>query len=599
LKIEDYALIGDCHTAALVGRNGSIDWLCWPRFDSPACFAALLGTGDNGFWRISPLAGQVSARRHYRPGTLVLETEFETAEGAVSLIDFMPARSGQADLVRIVVGRRGRVAMQSEGVLRFDYGASVPWVTLGADRFSARAIAGPDMTLLCSPVPLENRDRRTVARFEVAAGETLAFVLTHAPSHLEVPRRVDPQKALADTEAFWKQWSANCKVDGPWADAVCRSLITLKALTYAPTGGIVAAPTTSLPERIGGVRNWDYRHCWLRDATLSLLALMNAGYYDEASAWREWLLRAVAGSPAQIQIMYGLAGERRLTELEIPWLAGYEGSKPVRIGNAAAAQLQLDVYGELMDALYQACKGGLARHDIAWGLQRTLLDHLEKVWVQPDEGIWEVRAAQRHFTHSKVMAWVAFDRAVKMVEGMGLPGPVERWRELRARIHADVCAQGFSRKRNAFVQCYGSEELDASLLQIAITGFLPPEDPRVKGTVAAIQRDLTEDGFVLRYRTHETVDGLPPGEGVFLACSFWLADNLCMLGRWDEARELFERLVGLTNDVGLLAEEYDPAAKRFLGNFPQAFSHVALVNTAMNLGSREKPAEQRAEKKAA
>ena len=599
MRIEDYALIGDCHTAALVGRNGSIDWLCWPRFDSPACFAALLGTGDNGFWRISPLAGQVSARRHYRPGTLVLETEFETAEGAVSLIDFMPARSGQADLVRIVVGRRGRVAMQSEGVLRFDYGASVPWVTLGADRFSARAIAGPDMTLLCSPVPLENRDRRTVARFEVAAGETLAFVLTHAPSHLEVPRRVDPQKALADTEAFWKQWSANCKVDGPWADAVCRSLITLKALTYAPTGGIVAAPTTSLPERIGGVRNWDYRHCWLRDATLSLLALMNAGYYDEASAWREWLLRAVAGSPAQIQIMYGLAVERRLTELEIPWLAGYEGSKPVRIGNAAAAQLQLDVYGELMDALYQACKGGLARHDIAWGLQRTLLDHLEKVWVQPDEGIWEVRAAQRHFTHSKVMAWVAFDRAVKMVEGMGLPGPVERWRELRARIHADVCAQGFSRKRNAFVQCYGSEELDASLLQIAITGFLPPEDPRVKGTVAAIQRDLTEDGFVLRYRTHETVDGLPPGEGVFLACSFWLADNLCMLGRWDEARELFERLVGLTNDVGLLAEEYDPAAKRFLGNFPQAFSHVALVNTAMNLGSREKPAEQRAEKKAA
>ena len=599
MKIEDYALIGDCHTAALVGRNGSIDWLCWPRFDSPACFAALLGTGDNGFWRISPLAGQVSARRHYRPGTLVLETEFETAEGAVSLIDFMPARSGQADLVRIVVGRRGRVAMQSEGLLRFDYGASVPWVTLGADRFSARAIAGPDMTLLCSPVPLENRDRRTVARFEVAAGETLAFVLTHAPSHLEVPRRVDPQKALADTEAFWKQWSANCKVDGPWADAVFRSLITLKALTYAPTGGIVAAPTTSLPERIGGVRNWDYRHCWLRDATLSLLALMNAGYYDEASAWREWLLRAVAGSPAQIQIMYGLAGERRLTELEIPWLAGYEGSKPVRIGNAAAAQLQLDVYGELMDALYQACKGGLARHDIAWGLQRTLLDHLEKVWVQPDEGIWEVRAAQRHFTHSKVMAWVAFDRAVKMVEGMGLPGPVERWRELRARIHADVCAQGFSRKRNAFVQCYGSEELDASLLQIAITGFLPPEDPRVKGTVAAIQRDLTEDGFVLRYRTHETVDGLPPGEGVFLACSFWLADNLCMLGRWDEARELFERLVGLTNDVGLLAEEYDPAAKRFLGNFPQAFSHVALVNTAMNLGSREKPAEQRAEKKAA
>jgi GH15 family glucan-1,4-alpha-glucosidase len=599
LKIEDYALIGDCHTAALVGRNGSIDWLCWPRFDSPACFAALLGTGDNGFWKISPAAQPSSVKRHYHPGTLVLETEFETAEGAVSLIDFMPVRSGQSDLVRIVTGRRGRVTMRTEGALRFDYGASVPWVTFGADRRSARAVAGPDMTLLCSPVPLENRGRRTWGQFEVAAGESLAFVLTHSASHLEMPRRVDPHQALAGTEAFWKEWSARGKSNGRWPEAVRRSLITLKALTYAPTGGIVAAPTTSLPERIGGVRNWDYRLCWLRDATLTLLSLMNAGYYDEALAWREWLVRAVAGSPAQMQIMYGLAGERRLTELEIPWLAGYEGSAPVRVGNAASTQLQLDVYGELMDALYQACKGGLARHDIAWGLQNALLAHLEKVWVEPDEGIWEVRAPRRHFTHSKVMAWLAFDRGVKMVEAFQLEGPVERWRALRSRIHADVCERGFSRKRNAFVQSYGAEELDASLLQIPLTGFLPADDPRVVSTVQAIRKDLAADGFIMRYRTHESVDGLPPGEGVFLACSFWLADNLCLQGRWDEAAELFERLVGLTNDVGLLSEEYDPAAKRFLGNFPQAFSHVALVNTAMNLGSREKPAEQRAEKKAA
>ncbi len=599
MRIEDYALIGDCQTAALVGRNGSIDWLCWPRFDSPACFAALLGTSDNGFWKIAPCDGSARTRRSYRPGTLVLETEFETAEGAVTLIDFMPVQSGQSDLVRIVAGRRGHVAMETEGVLRFDYGSSVPWVTIGADRLSARAVAGPDMALLCSPVPLENRERRTWARFEVGAGETLAFVLTHSPSHFETPRQVDAKHALAETEAFWKEWSARCKVGGRWSDAVCRSLITLKALTYAPTGGIVAAPTTSLPEKIGGVRNWDYRLCWLRDATLTLLALMDAGYYDEALAWREWLVRAVAGSPGQMQIMYGLAGERRLTELEIPWLAGYEGSKPVRIGNAASAQFQLDVYGELLDALYQACKGGLARHDIAWSLQTALLDHLAKAWEQPDEGIWEVRAARRHFTYSKIMAWVAFDRAVKMVEAFQLPAPVERWREMRSRIHAEVCERGFNRQRNAFVQSYGADELDASLLQIAITGFLPADDPRVLSTVEAIRRDLTVDGFVQRYRTHESVDGLPPGEGVFLACSFWLADNYCLQGRWDEATELFERLVGLANDVGLLAEEYDPIAKRFLGNFPQAFSHVALVNTAMNLGSREKPAEQRAEQKAA
>ena len=599
MKIEDYALIGDCQTAALVGRDGSIDWLCWPRFDSGACFAALLGTPENGFWRISPLGAPHATRRSYRPDSLILETEFETAEGAVTLIDFMPVRTSQSDLVRIVVGRRGRVAMESEGVLRFDYGASVPWVTLSADRKLLRAVAGPDMAVLCAPVPLENRHRKTCARFEVNAGETYAFVLTHTASHLDVLEKVDPHKVLGETEAFWREWCTHCKVGGEWRGAVRRSLITLKALTFAPTGGIVAAPTTSLPEKIGGVRNWDYRYCWLRDATLTLLALMDAGYYEEAGAWREWLVRAVAGSPEQMQIMYGIAGERRLPELEIPWLAGYEGSEPVRIGNAAAAQVQLDVYGELMDALYQGCKGGLAGHDVAWNVQRALLAHLAKAWIQPDEGLWEVRAPPRHFTYSKIMAWVAFDRAVKMVEGFGMRGPVERWRELRRRIHVEVCDRGYSHKRSAFVQSYGSEELDASLLLIPITGFLPCSDPRVASTVEAIRRDLTVEGLVMRYRTHESIDGLPPGEGVFLACSFWLADNLCMQGRWDEARELFERLVGLTNDVGLLAEEYDPVAQRFLGNFPQAFSHVALVNTAMNLGEREKPAEQRAEKKAA
>ncbi len=599
MRIEDYALIGDCHTAALVGRDGSIDWLCWPRFDSPACFAALLGTPENGFWKIAPAGNDFRATRRYRPDTLILETGFETADGAVTLVDFMPVHSLQSDLVRIVVGRRGRVAMESEGVLRFDYGASVPWVTLSADRKSLRAVAGPDLALLCSPVALENKDRKTCARFEAGAGETYAFVLTHGASHLDISQKLDPEKALGETEAFWKEWSARCSVGGEWSAQVRRSLITLKALTYAPTGGVVAAPTTSLPEKIGGVRNWDYRYCWLRDATLTLLALMGAGYYDEARAWREWLVRAVAGAPEQMQIMYGLAGERRMLELEVPWLAGYEGSVPVRLGNGAAAQLQLDVYGELIDTLYQACKGGLTGHDIAWSLQRALLAHLEKAWVEPDAGLWEVRGPPRHFTYSKIMAWVAFDRAVKMVEGFGVHGPVARWRELRRRIHSDVCRRGFSRKRDAFVQSYGSQELDASLLLIPITGFLPSDDPRVASTVEAIRRSLTVDGLVMRYRTREALDGLPPGEGVFLACSFWLADNLCMQGRRDEARELFARLAGLANDVGLLAEEYDPAARRFLGNFPQAFSHVALVNTAMNLGSREKPAEQRAEKKAA
>jgi GH15 family glucan-1,4-alpha-glucosidase len=599
VRLEDYALIGDCQTAALVGRSGSIDWLCWPRFDSAACFAALLGGPENGYWKIAPAKDDFTVSRRYLPDTLILETEFETAEGAVTLVDFMPIRSTQSDLVRIVTGKRGRVKMQSEGALRFDYGASIPWVTLSDGGKALRAVAGPDLALLCSPVPLENRDRRTCAAFEVSAGQTFAFVLTHAESHLDLTVKIDAQKALAETEAFWRRWSARCTVQGEWAGAVRRSLITLKALTYAPTGGIVAAPTTSLPERIGGVRNWDYRYCWLRDATMTLLALMDAGYYDEARAWREWLVRAVAGAPEQMQIMYGIAGERRLTELEIHWLAGYEGSKPVRIGNGAAAQLQLDVYGELVDTLYQACKRGLTGHDIAWDLQRALLEHLEKVWVEPDAGLWEMRGPPQRFTYSKVMAWVAFDRAVKMVETFGVSGPVERWRQVRDAIHADVCRNGFNAKRQAFVQHYGSEELDASLLLIPITGFLPAEDPRVVGTLEAIRRDLTVDGLVRRYRNREAVDALPPGEGVFVACSFWLADNLCLQGRWDEAHEIFERLLGLTNDVGLLAEEYDPAARRLLGNFPQAFSHVGLVNTAMNLYKREKPAEQRAEKRAA
>jgi GH15 family glucan-1,4-alpha-glucosidase len=599
LRIEDYALIGDRHSAALVGRDGSIDWLCWPRFDSAACFAALLGDERNGRWKISPAKEAISTKRAYRRDTLVLETTFGTAEGEVALVDFMPVRDRHCSLIRLVVGKRGRVPMHMQMILRFDYGASVPWVTRLPDGTGMRAVAGPDMAVLRAGAPLKGEDLTTVSRFEVAAGETVAFVLTHSPSHLEPPAATDPRRALHDTEAFWKKWAGQCKAKGEWAEAVRRSTITLKALTYEPTGGVLAAPTTSLPEQLGGVRNWDYRFCWLRDATFMLLGAMSAGYYSEAESWREWLLRAVAGAPEQIQIMYGIAGERRLPELEIPWLCGYENSAPVRVGNAAAGQLQLDVYGEVMDVLYQACKGGFAGSDAAWGLQSSLLAHLEKIWRSADEGLWEVRGPRRQFTHSKVMCWVAFDRAVKLVEQFGMKGPVERWRGLRDRIHADVCANGFDARRGAFVQSYGSQALDASLLLIPITGFLPAQDPRVLGTVAAIEKELVTDGLVRRYHTHEKVDGLPPGEGVFLACSFWLADNLVLQGRREEARELFERLLALRNDVGLLAEEYDPAAKRFLGNFPQAFSHVALVNTAMNLGETEKPVEQRAEKKAA
>jgi GH15 family glucan-1,4-alpha-glucosidase len=599
LKIEDYALIGDCHSAALVGRDGSIDWLCWPRFDSGACFAALLGDERNGRWQIAPADELRSVKRAYRADTLILETEFQTATCTVALIDFMPMRDQHCNLVRIVKGLRGSVSMQMQMILRFDYGATVPWVTRLEGGHGMRAVAGPDMTVLRADVPVKGEHLTTVSHFEVHEGMSVAFVLTHGASHLSLPPTPEPHKALLATEEFWKQWSARCKARGDWAGAVRRSAITLKALTYAPTGGVLAAPTTSLPEKPGGVRNWDYRFCWLRDATFMLLGAMSAGYYEEAEAWREWLLRAVAGSPEQMQIMYGIAGERRLTELEIPWLAGYERSTPVRIGNAAASQLQLDVYGEVMDVLYQACKGGLGGNEATWGVQSALLAHLEKIWRSPDEGLWEVRGPRRHFTHSKVMCWVAFDRAVKLVEQFGMKGPVRHWRELRERIHADVCANGFNSERGAFVQSYGSTELDASLLLIPITGFLPAADPRVVATVKAISEELMAGGLVMRYRTHQSVDGLPPGEGVFLACSFWLADNLLLQGRRAEARELFERLLALQNDVGLLAEEYDPVARRFLGNFPQAFSHVSLVNTAMNLGEGEKPVEKRAEKRAA
>jgi len=598
MKIEDYALIGDCQSAALVSRDGSIDWLCWPRFDSPACFAALLGRPEHGRWRIAP-KGEFKTTRRYRDGTMILETDFETADGAVTLIDFMPIRTQNPDLIRMVVGRRGRVKLEMQYVVRFEYGSAVPWVTRLGDNRGIRAIAGPDKVLLCSPVPLHGKDLTTEATFEVGEGDTLPFVLTYCPSHFKDPQPVDPQRSLALTEAYWRKWDERCTVTGEWRPFVMRSLMTLKALIYAPTGGMVAAPTTSLPEHIGGVRNWDYRYCWLRDATLTLLALMNGGFTDEAVAWREWLARAVAGTPGQMQIMYGLAGERRLDERELEWLPGYENSRPVRIGNAACGQLQLDVYGEVMDVLHVGRKSGLVTHEPVWALQRALLDHLEKVWTEPDSGLWEVRGPPRHFTYSKVMCWVAFDRAVKAVEHFGREGPVERWREIRQRIHDDVCRNGWNEKRGTFVQFYGSEELDASLLLLPITGFLPCSDPRVRATIEAIQRDLTHDGFVMRYRTKESVDGLPPGEGVFLACSFWLADCLILLGRRDEARALFDRLCRVANDVGLLAEEYDPVSRRQLGNFPQAFSHVALVNTAMNLSRESKPVEQRAEKKAA
>jgi len=594
-RIEDYALIGDCEAAALVGRDGSIDWLCWPRFDSDACFAALLGWEEHGRWRIAPRDAKTRVTRRYRGNSLILETRFETSEGAVLLVDFMPFRTETPNIIRLVVGERGHVVMDTELVLRFGYGAIVPWVTR-LDDGTLRAIAGPEMVLLRTSVHLVGhniQNMKTVGEFTVAAGETVPFMLTHAYSHLPPPAPIDPQSALDETEALWTEWSKKCRPAGHCSEAIIRSLITLKALTYWPTGGIVAAPTTSLPEQLGGVRNWDYRFCWLRDATLTLLALMNAGFGDEALAWREWLLRAVAGSPEQVQIMYGIAGERRLVEWEMPWLPGFRDSAPVRIGNGASNQLQLDVYGEVMDAAHQARRSGLATHESGWEVHLALLEHLATIWQEPDEGIWEVRGGRKQFVHSKVMAWVAFDRAIRSSEMFGFDGPVDRWRKIREEICDTTCAHGFDRERGSFVQYFGAKEVDASLLLMPSVGFLPVDDPRVKGTIAAIERDLVVDGLVVRYRTRTGVDGLEPGEGAFLACSFWLADAYVMLGRVDEARELFERLLELRNDLGLLAEEYDTRLRRQVGNFPQAFSHVSLVNTAHNLSHAAKPVHQR------
>ena len=597
-RIEDYALIGDCEAAALVARDGSIDWLCWPRFDSDACFAALLGSDEHGHWRIAARDDAARVTRRYRGDTLILETRFETAEGAATLIDFMPLRRANSHVVRLVRGERGKIAMCTELVIRFGYGSIVPWVSRLEDR-TLRAIAGPDMLVLRTPATLRGENMRTVGEFTVSEGETVPFVLTFSPSHLPPPEPLDHQAALKETEKFWTEWSCKCRPAGHCSDAIKRSLITLKALTYWRTGGIVAAPTTSLPEQLGGVRNWDYRFCWLRDATLTLLALMNAGYDQEAHEWREWLLRAVAGSPEQVQIMYGIGGERRLSEWEVPWLPGYEGAAPVRIGNAASSQLQLDVFGEVMDALHQARSQGLALSESGWALQLAFLSYLERIWKEPDQGIWEVRGKPRHFTYSKIMAWVAFDRSIKSAEQFGLQGPVDRWRELAAQIHEEVCTRAFDRDIGSFVQAYGSKQLDASLLLLPCVGFLPCSDPRVRGTIKAIEQRLLVDGFVLRYDTEETNDGLPPGEGAFLACSFWLVDAYVTQKRWDEAHALYERLLGLRNDVGLLSEEYDPRAGRLVGNFPQAFTHVALVNSGFNLNRAEKPAEQRADKKPA
>jgi GH15 family glucan-1,4-alpha-glucosidase len=591
-RIEDYAMIGDCHTAALVGKDGSIDWLCAPRFDSPACFAALLGEPQHGRWLLAPRGEVKAVRRQYRDDTLVLDTEFETAEGRVAVIDFMPARDQDPNLIRLVEGREGRVPMRTELILRFDYGSIVPWVHRTDCGISA--IAGPDTVDVQTPVPLRGEDFTTIAEFEVRAGQRVPFTLSYRPSHRRGTSVADSQAALQETESWWREWTRRCTYSGPYRDAVIRSLMVLKALTYEPTGGIVAAPTTSLPEWIGGIRNWDYRICWLRDATLSLLALLNCGYTDEAGAWRTWLIRAVAGDPEMTQIMYGLAGERRLSEWDVSWLPGYEKSKPVRVGNAAHAQLQLDVYGEVVDALFQARRSGLAVLDESWRVGRELLEWLAKNWDQPDDGIWEVRGPRQFFVHSKVMSWVAFDRAVKSLESKHRTGPLDEWRNVRDTIHRQVCEKGFDRSMNTFTQAYGSKALDASLLIMPLVGFLPADDPRVKGTVVAIEKHLMRDGFVARYDTRETKDGLPPGEGVFLPCTFWYADNLALQGRKQEAAEVFDRLLKLRNDVGLLSEEYDPASRRLLGNFPQAFTHIGLINTALNLSQPANcPAGQR------
>jgi len=594
LPIQDYALIGDCHTAALVGRDGSIDWLCLPRFDSGACFAALLGSPEHGRWLLAPAAEVRAVRRRYRDGTLILETDFDTDDGTVRVVDCMPLSDERWDVLRIVEGLSGRVRMQMELIIRFDYGSIVPWVrkTDGV----LLATAGPDTLELHTPVQTHGRHMKTTAEFEVGAGERVPFVLNYRPSHTAVQPPIVAEQALQETQARWLDWSQRCTYQGRWRVQVLRSLITLKALIYEPTGGIVAAPTTSLPEQPGGVRNWDYRYCWLRDATFTINALLLTGYTVEAVAWREWLLRAVAGSPADMQILYSVTGERRLEETELDWLPGYGGAAPVRVGNAAAKQFQLDVYGEVMDTLHLARSAGQTPQPHAWQIQRVLLDFLEAHWREPDDGIWEVRGPRRHFTHSKVMAWVAFDRAVKAVERFGLDGPVDTWRRTREQIHAQVCEAGFDTQRNSFVQYYGTSDLDASVLLIPLVGFLPADDARVRATVDAIQRELMVDGLVMRYATATGVDKLPPGEGAFLPCTFWLADNLALIGRRDEAQALFERLLALCNDVGLLSEEFDPRSGDMLGNFPQALTHMALINTAWLLSLPQQQIEKSSEK---
>ncbi len=586
-RIEDYCLIGDCETAALVSREGSIDWLCWPTFSSPACFAALLGTRDHGYWKISP-AGKVTAtRRQYEAHTLVVGTTFETKEGAVCLIDFMPPRDRHSHVVRIVRGIRGRVKMQMDLVMRFDYGRTVPWVTIGDHEL--RAVAGPDMLVLRTKVPLHGEDMATRSEFTVTAGETVSFTLTNLPSLEKVPRKLGVGKALNDTRKFWKDWSGRNKYRGKYADAVERSLITLKAMAYRPSGGIVAAATTSLPEKIGGGRNWDYRYCWLRDTAFTLLVLMQAGYVEEALEWRKWLLRAVAGAPDQIQTIYGICGERQILEWEVDWLPGYENSKPVRIGNAAVGQFQLDVFGEVCAALLKTPEATSDIRVSSTALQASLVDHLCHVWQEPDEGIWETRGGPKQFTHSKVMAWVALDRAIKHHELYDGGGDVKRWKKNRDMIYKEVLEKGFDKKLNSFVQSYGSKELDASCLRIVLVGFLPPEDPRIHGTVEAIEKNLTKDGFVQRYNTGTMDDGLTGGEGAFLACSFWMVINLWLIGRKSDATAMFERLLALRNDVGLLSEEYDFAGKRLVGNFPQALSHISMLHSAFAMSGMWKP----------
>jgi GH15 family glucan-1,4-alpha-glucosidase len=591
--IEDYALIGDTRTAALVCRDGSIDWLCLPRFDSGACFAALVGDPENGAWTLTPKGHATAIRRAYREDSMVLETTYELEDGGrVRIVDAMLPGSDVPRVVRLVIGEAGRVAMRSQMRIRFDYGQVVPWIHRASG--TVVAVAGPDALALYADVPLRGEELSTVAEFWIGPGERVGFEAAYFPSYRQQPGPSDVATVLRHTDVFWREWARTCRYEGPYRDSVVRSLLTLKALTDARTGAVLAAPTTSLPERIGGVRNWDYRYCWLRDATFVLVALLNAGYEEEAFAWRAWLLRAVAGNPDQLQILYGLRGERRIPEFEVPWLRGYADSRPVRIGNAAAQQLQLDVYGEVADVMYQAHRAGLAPDADEWSLATAVVEAVEKRWSEPDRGLWEVRGPARHFVHSKVLAWVAFDRAISTIERFGMEGPIDRWRALRAQIHEEVCANGYDPKRETFTQSYGSRELDAATLLIPLVGFLPPEDPRVKGTVRAVERELLVDGFVKRY-TQPTLDtdGLPPGEGAFYACGFWLADNYVLQKRRKDAAKLFERLIGTANDVGLLSEEYDLESKRLVGNFPQAFSHVGLVNTAFNLANDSKPADQR------